>query len=359
MLRESAASARSGPIASILTILMIAGMVVAVMMTTGRTVAAEQQVLASIDDAGTRTIQVRADDDAGVTSDVLDRIRNLAGIEWSAAFTAATDATNTLIPDGTRVPVRYVYSDDLDRLGINDVPVPGATAYASQTALDQLGLPDVGGSVTLTTGATVAIGARITVPDFLSGFEPVVFVPARDADTPATVNVVLVIANTPELVAPLADAVTSVLAADDPTKVSVQTSETLANLRGLVQSQLGSSSRALVLGLLAVTVVLVAVILYGLVMLRRKDFGRRRALGATRGYIIGLLVTQTVLLAVIGVVGGAAVATSIALALHDPLPGAAFTVALGVLALSAAVVAALLPAIVASRREPIRELRVP
>jgi putative ABC transport system permease protein len=148
---------------------MVAGMVLAIMMTTGRTIAAEQQVLSSIDDAGTRTIQVRAEDAAGVTSDVLQRLRNIDGIEWAAAFSSAIDATNSLIPTGTRVPVRYIYSERrLDRLGIADVPTPGATAYLSQSALDLFGLPDIGGSITLTTGATAAVADRITVPDYMS-----------------------------------------------------------------------------------------------------------------------------------------------------------------------------------------------
>ena len=149
------------------------------------------------------------------------------------------------------------------------------------------------------------------------------------------------------------------LAADDSSKVSVRTSEELAQLRGLIQSQLGSSSRALVLGLLAMTAVLVAVILFGLVMMRRRDFGRRRALGATRGYIVVLLLTQTGLLAVIGVAAGVSAATIAAVAVRGPLPDAAFASAVGVLAVIAATLAALVPATVASRREPIRELRVP
>lgn len=355
---EAAASARSQPVASVLTTLVITGMVLTVMMTTGRTVAAEQNVLSSIDAAGTRTIQIRAEDTAGVTSAVLDRIGNIDGIEWAAAFSSAIDATNTLIPDGTRVPVRYVYSNHLDQLGITDIPTLGATVYASQTALNQFGLADIGGAITLTTGDTASIGGRIVVSDYLAGFEPVAVIPVA-SDAPAKVNIVLVIARSPELVAPVADAVLSVVAADDPTKITVQTSETLAQLRALVQSQLGSSSRTLVLALLAVMTVLVSVILYGLVMMRRKDFGRRRALGATRGQIIVLLIAQTALLAAGGITLGLLIATGISLALRDPLPGVEFTLALSTLAFGAAVAAAIIPAIIASLREPIRELRVP
>ena len=326
---------------------------------TGRTIAAEQQVLSSIDDAGTRAIQVRAEDAAGVKSDVLKRLSNIDGIEWSAAFSAAVDATNSLVPTGTRVPVRYIYSEQLDRLDIHNVPTPGSTAYLSQTAVELFGLPDIGGAVTLTTSATAAVGGRITVPDYMSSFEPVALIPADMSGPPQTVNVVLVIAETPQLVAPVADALASVLAAEDPSKVTLETSETLAQLRSVIQSQLGSQSRALVLGLVALTALLVAATLYGLVMMRRKDFGRRRALGATRTYIVSLLVTQTALLALVGVTLGLAVSTSAAVLLRDPLPEIGFVAALAVLAFSSATVAAVVPAVAASRREPIRELRVP
>lgn len=358
LIAEATASARSQPVASILTVLIIASMILAVLMTAGRTVAAEQEVLASIDDVGTRTIQIYAQDTAGMNSDVLDRIANIDGIEWSAAFSSAVDGRNALIQDGALVPARYIYSDHLARLGIRENPELGATAYASDNALEQLGLIDTGGAITLTTGVTVSVGGDIAVPDYLSGFEPVVFIPASREDT-QTINVVLVIAETPELVAPLADAVLSVLAVDDPTKVSVETSESLAQLRTLIKSQLGGSSRSLILALLAVMVLLVAIILYGLVMMRRKDFGRRRALGATRGHIVLLLVCQTTLLAAVGIGLGILLSTVISLLRHDPLPGIAFTLSLGVLAFAASIVAALAPAVAASRREPIRELRVP
>ncbi len=86
---------------------------------------------------------------------------------------------------------------------------------------------------------------------------------------------------------------------------------------------------------------------------------KARALGATRGLIIGLVLAQTALLATGGTLAGMLVAVSILSISHDPLPGFAFFAAVGVLAVATAVIAASVPAIVASRREPIRELRVP
>lgn len=358
--REAIASAWSQPVASIVTVLMIAGMIVAVMLTTGRTVGAEQQVLGSIDSTGTRSIVVRGETGAGLTADVLDRIAGVEGIEWSAAFSSATDATNTAIPGGTRTPVRLAYGAHLERLGIPvHSPVPGGLAYASTQALDQLGLPDAAGSVTTTDGTSYGIGGEIDTPDFLTGFQPLVVVPQPEALGSETVNVLIVIAARPDLVAPVSDAVLSVLAVDDPTKVTVQTSEALAQLRGLIEGQLGSFARGLVLVMLALTGTLVAVILYGLVMMRRKDFGRRRALGATRAVIIELLLIQTALLALAGVLIGSMIAAITLIASADPLPGLDFFSAVGVLAVTTALLAALVPAVAASRREPIKELRVP
>lgn len=355
---EAWASARAQPVGSTLTMLVIAGMVVTVMMTTGRTVAAEQEVLSSIDSVGTRTIQIRAEDAAGVTGEILERIRAIEGIEWAGAFSSAVDGRNARIPGGPPVAVRYVYSDRLEALGILTAGTVGASAFASQAALDLLGLPDVAGAITLTDGLTATVYARLDAPDFLDEFEPIVLVPG---ETPAStpVNLVFVIAESPELVAPVADAVLSVVGADDPSRVTVQTSESLAALRSIIKSQLANSSRSLVLGVLGVASGLVATILFGLVMMRRKDFGRRRALGATRGFIVRLLIAQTALLATAGVITGVLLSVGIAVTVRDPIPGPTFVLALGTLGLAAAVAAAVPPAMIASRREPIRELRVP
>ena len=104
LMREAIASARSSRVASIVTIVMIAGMCAAVLLTTGRTVGAEQAVISSIDSAGTRSIVIRAEADAGLQADVLNRIANLDGIAWAGAFGPAVDATNALNVDGVRVP---------------------------------------------------------------------------------------------------------------------------------------------------------------------------------------------------------------------------------------------------------------
>lgn len=96
LIREAGASARSQPAASAVTVLMVIGMILAVMLTTGRTIGAERQILGSVDSAGTRSITVRAEAGSGVTSSVMDRLTRIEGIEWAAGFSAAAGRTSAV-----------------------------------------------------------------------------------------------------------------------------------------------------------------------------------------------------------------------------------------------------------------------
>jgi putative ABC transport system permease protein len=374
LVRESLATAWAQPVASVVTIVIVAGMCATVLLTTGRTVGAEQSVLGSIDSAGTRSIVIRAEADAGLDASVLDRLANLDGIEWAGAFGPATDATNAAVPDGTKVPIRLAWGTDLQQLGIPAVqPVVNRTAWASTVSLEQLGMPDSIGGVITGPGDDYAVAGSLTTPDYLRFLEPLIVVPQNvvpqdavpqdavphDAAAPAPVSVLVVVASRPDLVAPVSQAVQSVLAVDDPTKVKLSTSEQLAALRALIEGQLGSFGRNLVIIVFAITALLVAAILYGLVMLRRKDFGRRRALGASQGLIIGLLLVQVAALASVGTLLGSIGATIGLTASGDPLPGIDFIVSVCILATAVSVIAAIIPALAAARRDPLTELRVP
>jgi putative ABC transport system permease protein len=359
IVREALAAAVAAPVASLIVVIMVAGMCAAVVLTSGRTVGAQEAVLGSIDSAGTRSIVIRAEAAAGLDSSVLDRIENVDGIEWAGAFGPAMDARNAAFEGGLRIPLRLAYGSNWTEL---DLPEPlradGDIAYASNLALAQLGMTDRVGSVVTLDGNGYAIAGHVAVPDGLSFLEPV-FIAPQPITAIAPISILIVTADRPDLVAPVADAVTSILAAEDPTQITVETSEDLASLRALIEGQLGLFGRGLTIGILALNGVLSAAIMYGLITLRRKDFGRRRALGASQPLIIALLLTQTGLLATTG----AALGTSAALiTLHltgDPLPGATYALGIGVLAVAVAVVATIVPAIAASRRQPITELRVP
>lgn len=358
-MKEGYASARSQPAASLITLVMVIGMIFAVMLTTGRTVGAEQEVVSLLDSRGTRSIVIHAEPEAGLTTDVLHRLRHIDGIEWAGGLSAVVDAHNAHIDDGVPVPVRFTYAETHDALGLPTTSVSGDMfAYASPQAANLLGLADGNGGITLSDGQDLSVVGELAATDVLEDFTPLVIVP-NTPDTHADISTLVVIVDTPQLLKPVSRAVMAVVAVDDPTLLTVTTSEALAELRGVIQNQLGSFSRGLVFGLIGTMGVLLTVLLYGLVMLRRKDFGRRRALGATRTFIVGLLLIQTGILSTIGIATGVAGSLIVLTALGDPLPGLKFIVALSTLTLITSLTAASIPAIIASRRQPIRELRVP
>lgn len=254
--REAVGTARSQRASSVLTVLVVAGMIIALTLTAGRTVAAEREVLRSIDSVGTRSIVVRAEAGSGLTTAVLARLKPVQGITWAGAFSPVVDGRNPALPGATTVPVRHLYTADPALVGAPAVPAE-RTAYVSSTGREALRSPYATGSVVLATGEAIGVAPLAGSPAFLAEFEPLLLTPAspRDAEP---VSVLVIIADSPGLVAPLTDLTRTLLALDDPTKAEVTTSRELTQLRSLVESQLSSLSRSLIVGLLGVAACLIA-----------------------------------------------------------------------------------------------------
>jgi putative ABC transport system permease protein len=357
LVREAAVSAAHQVVASVLTLAMIAGMCCAVLLTEGAAVGARDAVVATLDAADTRAIVVRVDG-AGVDVTVLDRLAHIDDISWAVAFGSAADVTNAAIPAGTRVPLRRAWCTDWTQFGLPTRPADGH-AYVSRSAAEQLGMDVPAGAVRAVTGAAEhAVIGWLSVPTPLRFLEPFQVVP-EPLGGPETIGMLVVVAARSELVAPLTAVIGSVLAAEDVTKVSVETSQALTALRDSVRDQLGGYGRQLTLGVFSATAVMSGGLSYAMVMLRRKDYGRRRALGASRGLVVGLVLLQAALLGLGGAVVGVVVALGALAATDQPAPGPRYCLSVGVLATTVAVVASIIPAIAAARREPVAELRVP
>jgi putative ABC transport system permease protein len=141
--------------------------------------------------------------------------------------------------------------------------------------------------------------------------------------------------------------------------LTIESALELAELRAAIGGELTAENQGIILGVLAAATAASTMVVWTLVMLRRRDFGRRRALGATRQMIVGLTVGQVLLLASVGSLCGTAIGVGwLALAGH-PVPTAAYLTAVAVtFALSTAIVSAI-PGAWAARRDPLVELRVP
>jgi predicted permease len=162
----------------------------------------------------------------------------------------------------------------------------------------------------------------------------------------------------------LTRAATEVLGRRDP-GVAVFNAITLAEL---VDQQL-SASRFLtwLTGVFAVTALTLAIIgIYGLLAYwvgqRTREIGVRAALGASRGQLMGLVVGQGVLLALVGVLAGGLAAAGLSRFVEtqlysvEPLDIASFAITAGIM-IGTALVASLVPALRALRVDPISALR--
>ncbi|HSN44583.1 MAG TPA: ABC transporter permease, partial [Propionibacteriaceae bacterium] len=93
-------------------------------------------------------------------------------------------------------------------------------------------------------------------------------------------------------------------------------------------------------------------------LIRRKDLGRRRTLGANRWDLTSLVALRATLVALIGALAGAILGLvwTSRTAIHVPPSFAAALVALAVIA---AGIASIAPAIYAARRDPVTVMRTP
>ena len=342
------------PVASTMTVLITAAVVALLLTTTG-------QVLTQIDDAGTRSIEVELDPIAGSTADAVGRVARLETVEWTVGFGDVVDVHNEHVPGGTPIALRPMYGDrpPVIRFDPDHGPPIDDVVWAGSTAIARLGLDDGFGGVVDETGAlSYAVVGELVATDPLADFNRQALRPAP-ASSQDRLRRLLVVTNTPADVGPTTDHIVELLDIEEPGAVTIRTSERLAQLRAAVAGELGQFGRDLVAQALGVALVVVLVVTYGTTATRRRDFGRRRALGATRASIAALVVLQQAATAFVGVLLGLGIGTGISLQLTGGMPDAQFAAAVAVLAILVTVVSALIPALIAATRDPVAILRVP
>jgi putative ABC transport system permease protein len=126
-----------------------------------------------------------------------------------------------------------------------------------------------------------------------------------------------------------------------------------------VSDEISARDRLLVLALLGAAMVLACLVVFAGTIGSRRDFGRRRALGATRGQLTLLVMAAMFWPALLGAAAGvlarwAYLGSQLGHVADPRIPTAVgVLVVLGLTAISA------LPAIHAATRDPLRVLRVP
>lgn len=362
LLREAWVSAWARPVATGTTALVVAVVCLVTLATTGRTAATEHQVMSTIDSLGTRLITVvDTTGESGIDASAVDQLIRLEGVEWAFGLGPARDVVIPAIgtaPSGTAVAARPVVGGlppDI-ALDVGRPPRAGEAVIGARAAA-ALGLADTAGEVAIQGERVAVVGRFVADGAFDTLTDSVVTVPHAEQAPP--LRYVYVRAADGYAVQSLARSIEALVPAANPATVEVQISDNALQLRSVLSGTLGASARQLMAIVLGTGLLLVAVTVTGAVAARRRDFGRQRALGATRSAIVALVLTQSGIAAGIGTLLGLAVGLPVTRVIAGALPSPAFTAGLATLAVLVGLLGAVVPAALAARRDPVRILRVP
>lgn len=350
-------AALSQRVLSIAIALISAGVVATTLATAGRVVSAERAVLARIDDADVTTIQVVDDSGkAGLDAGTVSRLNSLSSVAWAVGLGPVQDVRPAGLPGAEPVPARYVVgSSPALRLDVDPALSPSAFVGSSSRRL--LGLVDASGAVDVSDGTQLPVVGDFAASSPLSQLKDEVLL--REPSWAGPVRRIVVQVAHPEDVLSTADVITNLLRGRAAQPATVEVAQDLAAVRAAVRGELGGAGRATVLQTLAAGLLLAILTIYAGLQGRRRDFGRRRALGATRGQLTAIVIAQVVVAAAPGALLGAVGGTAIVVALSGSGPGWQYPAAVAVLTISAMALAATVPAVAAAWRDPVSALRVP
>lgn len=343
---------------TLISLLVLAGATIAIFATTGIALATQQATLDRINSPQGRLITVAdTEGDAGFSSESVEVIAGLSGVDWVFAVGPALDASAKAIPGGQTVPARLYYGRLPPVLTVataTDAMAPGM-ALAGPGVAATLGLKDGLGTVEapgrsgtvvgrFTPGAPLnELGADVLIAPQGEGRILTLWVEVQDVSQLAVVE----------------SGVRASVIAAHPGALHVDTSIELTQLSADITAELAKSATLTVSALLAAVFVLVGAVEYARVASTTRDIGRRRALGATRSAIVlGVLATAG-LSALVGTLIGVMVGAIVTFVSAGTAPRWVFCVGIVILMVIAALAGAVAPALRASRLDPVAILRVP
>ncbi|WP_157984028.1 ABC transporter permease [Nesterenkonia muleiensis] len=364
LLGEAVKTAWVTKVPSALIVLLVLVMCTAALATVGRTAAAEQQLHQRLDSAGARVLTVTEPSSGShelINPATISQAAGLSSTERALGAVTAIDVLNGAVGDGAhRVPAWGVYGDLEDAVVLDSGRWPEqGEALVSEEGMERLNLDEPAGWVqpSSTNGLDdwAVVGTFTPREPFGDYGVGVVYPLDEDVAAVTTLHVVLHDGNQ---AAAAQSAVLGILDPPASDHLSVQSPLSMAQLQDELAGDFTTFGRTLLLGVLAGGAFLVAIVVLADVLVRRKDLGRRRALGASREVIVGLVVLRTALPATLGATLGIAAGLGIAGA-FDALPPWDFTTGTVVLAILVASVSAVIPAVYAATRDPVNVLRTP
>lgn len=357
-IREAGRSALTHRGTSLVLAAVVLAMTITTFITAGRAAAAEADILASVEAAGPRLIGVTVvDPNPGLGSDAIERLQSISNVEWVLGLGAARDVSSAATAMRANVAARTLLTDLPPVADITQgrSPQPGE-AIVSPHVADQLQLEFPVGS--LRDGAAVRpIVGTFEAQGVIVDLERLVLVaPERGVAERATQLYVL--AEDAQQIAEVVAAIAA-LSGVPSDQLTFHTSDSLVELGNAASGTIGALGRQLSVGAIVVGALLCALTMTLSMLTRRRDIGRRRALGASRSAIVALALAEAALPTSAGILVGASGGLVAVVAVTGTAPPSTFVIAACSLIAVASIGSVVPPAIHAARQDPLRILRVP
>lgn len=357
-LREAARNAIAHRATTIVLALVATAMTAVTFLTAGRAAAAEAEIIESVDATGPRLITLSIEEPSpGIDHAGIARIAGIDGIEWILALGPAHDIRSAATGQRAGVAARSLLTDLPPEVSIDRGREPRqGEALIGPQPQHALAMIEPAGAI-IDEGTSRAVVGRFTSSGAIADLERLVLVQPEDREVECS-TLAYVLVKDPLRVESTAAQIRA-LAGVPADQVVVSTSDELVLLGEVLSGQIGALSRQLAIGAIGAGVVLVALTMTLAVGTRRRDFGRRRALGATRSGIIALTILEAAIPVLTGTLLGTVIGLIAVTAWVGTTPPTSF-IAGGAALIAIAGVAAAIPAAAhAAWQDPLSVLRVP
>lgn len=350
LIAEGAAIARASRITSVLLALLASAIPVMTVGLAGVSVSSQRDILARVDDVGLRVVVARSTAAvASIPATAIDHLKGLAGVTWVVGLGPVMDLRANGSPSAF-VPSREIILSGSPPISMTQVSDEAALISATSArrlqvrgaygVLEPRGVPVMGwfraeGSLAdlerfvLISGKTVPRFERLIIGvDNAASVEPVAFVVPR-------------------------------LLGSDPTDITVEQSPALVEARRIVREGLDERDRAVVLAVLVGGTVMASAVVFAGTLGNQRDYGRRRALGATRPQLTLLIGLATLIPLCVGSLAGGLASGIWLISTIASSASWEFPTAIAILAVILPTAASVIPAAIAAGRDPVSILRVP
>lgn len=360
LVKETRASIRARPAYSIVFFAVASLAMLAVVLQFVYAQNRNRDIAFMMESAEYRTVKITDNSDTPLLSlESVRRMESVNVVESAWSFSAAFDVVNPSVPESVRVSAVYFYPS------FGDLPIqvvhgrmperPGEVIVPWKD-YQRLGFDASGGTIEADSGAVWGVVGAF-VPEHSRAPTSALIYALDDLNQVKTC--ILQVRSTQDI-----DFVVKMLATfvgvghDD--SITVDKSDDIKKLGGVLTSSQNSYTSVSILGTIALSLLVLAFLAVLMVNSRRVEFGRRRALGASRRTIIALLTLQSVLTVGTACLSSGIIGVVIALVFFPRgVPSVLFLASVTIIMIAGALIVQMPSVLFAALRDPVRVLRTP